>query len=179
VAVPLLTLGRGFNRLSLSDAEAVGEATLIASTVTVVDAGIIAGAVYRPAAEIVPVAALPPVTLFTCQVTAWLEAFATAAENCVVAPSRTVLAPLIVTEATAVALLVPLLPVEHPAKPIAAAVDRTETDSRIDERAPRERKTVMEFSTRASDLRRRDVRLPLSRLTTPLNPQVHYCCDFS
>jgi len=46
--------------------------------------------VYRPALEIVPTVALPPVTPFTCQVTAVLLVFCTVAVNCRVPPAPTV-----------------------------------------------------------------------------------------
>jgi len=57
--------------------------------VTVTVAGL-AGAVYRPELEIVPTVALPPVTPFTCQVTAVLLVFCTVAVNCWVPPAATV-----------------------------------------------------------------------------------------
>jgi hypothetical protein len=50
--------------------------------------GIVAGGVYRPAAEIVPVVLLPPATPFTCHVTAVFVVFVTVAVNCTVDPSR-------------------------------------------------------------------------------------------
>jgi hypothetical protein len=50
--------------------------------------GILVGGVYRPVAEIVPVALLPPATPFTCQVTAVLVVFVTVADNCTVDPNR-------------------------------------------------------------------------------------------
>lgn len=40
------------------------------------------GAVYNPAAEIVPTVVLPPTTPLTFQVTAWFEEFCTVALNC-------------------------------------------------------------------------------------------------
>jgi len=43
--------------------------------------GTTAGAVYNPFASIVPALAFPPVTPFTCQVTAVFEVPLTAAEN--------------------------------------------------------------------------------------------------
>jgi hypothetical protein len=46
--------------------------------------------VYRPKLEIVPTVALPPVTPFTCQVTAVLLVFCTIALNCCVPPAATV-----------------------------------------------------------------------------------------
>jgi len=58
-------------------------------TVTVVVLWTVAGAVYRPELEIVPTVALPPVTPFTCQVTAVLLVF-TVAVNCCVPPVATV-----------------------------------------------------------------------------------------
>ena len=47
-------------------------AWLVAVTVTVDGVGTAGGAVYSPAAEIVPTIALPPATLLTLQVTAEL-----------------------------------------------------------------------------------------------------------
>jgi hypothetical protein len=52
------------------------------------------GGVYRPLVEMVPVAALPPATPFTCQITAVLVRFVTVAVKCVEAPMRVALAPL-------------------------------------------------------------------------------------
>jgi hypothetical protein len=59
--------------------ETLGAATLTAEMVTGFVEGIVAGGVYRPLVLIVPVAAAPPVTPFTCHVTAVLVEFATAA----------------------------------------------------------------------------------------------------
>jgi len=64
-------------------------AALIARTVTVLFAGTADGAVYIPDALIVPVAELPPVTPFTCQVTAMFEVPDTVAPKVCVAPART------------------------------------------------------------------------------------------
>jgi hypothetical protein len=76
---------------------ALAEAALAAETVTTWAEGITAGAAYKPLAEIVPVAAEPPVTPFTCQVTAWLVVPVTVAVNCVVAPRRVEAAPATMT----------------------------------------------------------------------------------
>lgn len=46
--------------------------------------GRLSGAAYNPAADIVPVLALPPETLFTCHVTLLVEAPETLAWNCCV-----------------------------------------------------------------------------------------------
>ena len=74
-------------------------ATEIAFTVTGFDAGTVAGAVYKPVALIVPTVEFPPVTLFTCDVTAVLEVFATVVVNCFVKPACTLAVfGLIVTE---------------------------------------------------------------------------------
>src|SRR5258708_39802372 len=54
----------------------------IAVTVTAAGLGTAAGAVYKPAAEMVPTVALPPVIPLTCQVTAVLAVFRTVALNC-------------------------------------------------------------------------------------------------
>ena len=50
------------------------------------------GALYRPLAEIVPVVVFPPVTPFTCQVTAVLGRPLIAAVNCCVVKTSTVAA---------------------------------------------------------------------------------------
>ena len=62
----------------------------MAVTVTAAGLGATPGAVYRPALETVPTVALPPVTPFTCQVTAVLLVFCTVAVNCCVPPTATV-----------------------------------------------------------------------------------------
>jgi hypothetical protein len=67
----------------------VGSATLVAATCTLAGDGKSAGAVYRPAAEIVPVAALPPATPFTLHVTAVFVVFVTVALNASVFPNNT------------------------------------------------------------------------------------------
>jgi hypothetical protein len=71
----------------LPDAEASAELT--ARTVTVLELGSVAGAVYMPDELIVPVAALPPAKLFTCHVTAVFDDPATVAPKDFVAPART------------------------------------------------------------------------------------------
>ena len=87
-AMPAST-GTGFCNVTalLPDAEASAELT--ARTVTVLELGTVAGAVYMPDALIVPVAALPPATPFTCQVTAVFDDPATVAPKGFVAPART------------------------------------------------------------------------------------------
>jgi hypothetical protein len=55
----------------------------------VLELGIVFGAVYRPDELIVPVAELPPATLFTSQVTAVFDDPVTIALNDFVAPTRT------------------------------------------------------------------------------------------
>src|SRR5438876_496878 len=73
-------------------AAAVGIASAwdTAVTVTVAGFGTTPGSVYRPELEIAPTVALPPVTPFTCQVTAVLLVFCTTALNCCVPPAATV-----------------------------------------------------------------------------------------
>ncbi|HLJ24974.1 MAG TPA: hypothetical protein VKT71_12750 [Candidatus Acidoferrales bacterium] len=68
---------------------ALASAMLTALIVTVLELGIVAGAVYAPEELIVPVAALPFATPFTCQVTAVFEFPETVALNDCVAPART------------------------------------------------------------------------------------------
>lgn len=66
-----------------------GSATLVASTVTLPDAGRIAGVVYTPVASIVPEAAFPPGIPFTLQITAVFVVLLTVAENVCGSPSNT------------------------------------------------------------------------------------------
>jgi len=68
---------------------AAGSPRLIAVTCICAGEGNIAGAVYRPAAVIVPAAAVPPLAPLTLQLTAGLELPITVAENCWVAPRIT------------------------------------------------------------------------------------------
>ena len=69
------------------DADLVGSATLVAVMVTVLGYGTVAGAVYRPAAEMLPTAGLSD------QVTAGFEAFATVAVNICVCAGASVALP--------------------------------------------------------------------------------------
>jgi len=62
-------------------ADLVGSATDTALTVTVAGEGTVLGAVYNPVVDTVPAVALPPVTPFTCQVTAVFVALLTVAVN--------------------------------------------------------------------------------------------------
>jgi hypothetical protein len=75
--------------VTLAVSDFVLSATEIAFTVTGFDAGTVVGAVKSPVALIVPVVELPPVTLFTCHVTAVFDVFATVAVNCCVNPTWT------------------------------------------------------------------------------------------
>ena len=66
----LMSTGNGFCIVTALLAVAVESAELTARTVTtMLELGTAEGAVYRPDELIVPAAALPPVTPFTCQVT--------------------------------------------------------------------------------------------------------------
>src|ERR671923_1004148 len=76
--------------VTCAEADFVASACDTAVTVTVAGLGTTAGAVYRPELEIVPIVALPPLTPFTCQVTAVLLVFCTIAVNCWVPPAATV-----------------------------------------------------------------------------------------
>jgi hypothetical protein len=67
-------------RLAVADFEASCWETAV--TVTVAGFGTVAGAAYIPEEEMVPCAASPPETPFTCQLTPGLEALATEAVNC-------------------------------------------------------------------------------------------------
>src|SRR5256885_16377164 len=87
-AIVTETLGAGV-MVTLAVSDFVLSATEVAFTVTGFDAGTVVGAVKSPVPLIVPVVELPPVTLFTCQVTAVLDVFATVAVNCWVKPTWT------------------------------------------------------------------------------------------
>jgi hypothetical protein len=87
-AMPVST-GTGFCNVTALLPVAVASAELTARTVTLLELGTVIGAVYMPDELIVPVAALPPATLFTCQVTAVFDDPATVALNDFVARART------------------------------------------------------------------------------------------
>jgi hypothetical protein len=85
-------------KFTVADALALGSATLIAVTETVAGAGRTTGAIYSPAAVIVPTTAFPPGTLFTFQVTLVFVAPVTFAWNCCFCPrNRFALAGCMVT----------------------------------------------------------------------------------
>src|SRR5438270_10710338 len=69
-ATTTVTIGRGAMSVTVACANEAGLATEIACTVTVLEAGITAGAVYNPLASIVPTAGEPPRMLLTAHVTA-------------------------------------------------------------------------------------------------------------
>ena len=75
--------------VSVALAEIVGSKLLRAVTVTL-SCELVEGAEYKPEAEIVPVAALPPAVPFTSHVTLLSVGPVTDAENCCVAPDATV-----------------------------------------------------------------------------------------
>ena len=75
--------------LTWAEPDFVGSAMLAAAIVTVALLGKSAGAVYKPAAEIVPTAPFPPATPLTLHVTAVLLVFVTSAENSCMFPSKT------------------------------------------------------------------------------------------
>ena len=87
-AMPVST-GTGFCNVTALLPVAEASAELTARTVTVLELGSVAGAVYTPDELIVPVAALPPATPFTCHVTAVFDDPATVALKDFVAPART------------------------------------------------------------------------------------------
>jgi hypothetical protein len=65
--------------VTTAEADLLVSACAMALTVTAAGLGTLAGAVYRPVVEMVPVLLLPPVTPFTCQVAAVLLVFRTVA----------------------------------------------------------------------------------------------------
>ncbi len=68
--------------VTTADALLCGDEALAAVMVTFAGLGKLAGAVYKPAADMVPTERLPPLTLFTLQLTAELVAPVTLATNC-------------------------------------------------------------------------------------------------
>jgi hypothetical protein len=110
--------GTGFSTLIEAEPDVEGEATLTAVIVTGSTVGIAAGGVYTPELLIVPTLLFPPATVFTCQVTAVFEVFATAAVKGAVLPSRTWSAPLTLTVTAGCGGLFPPEPLsvllEHP-----------------------------------------------------------------
>jgi hypothetical protein len=89
----------------------VGSAAETALTVTTPPEGICAGAVYSPAAEIVPTVALPPATPLTFQVTAVLLVLLTVAvKACVPVPGSTVAEPGSTLTATGAVIVTPMNP---------------------------------------------------------------------
>src|SRR5689334_25208674 len=72
--------------VTAASANTVGVPALVARTVTFGAAGMTAGAVYKPVAEIVPYVELPPAVPFTVHVTFVFAEFETVAVNCCVAP---------------------------------------------------------------------------------------------
>jgi hypothetical protein len=87
-AMPAST-GTGFCNVTALLPVAVASAELTARTLTEPELGNVAGARYMPDELIVPAAAEPPATPFTCQVTEVFDDPATVALNDFVAPTRT------------------------------------------------------------------------------------------
>ncbi|MGC2330615.1 MAG: hypothetical protein WA581_04110 [Candidatus Acidiferrales bacterium] len=85
----LLNTGTGFHSVTALPPLALESEALTASIVTLFGLGRLAGAVKTPEELIVPVAAVPPVTLLTCQATVWLDSPLTLAVNVSVPPMRT------------------------------------------------------------------------------------------
>ena len=75
---------------TVAEAVELGLATLAARTTTLGGFGMTAGAVYKPVAEIVPTAALPPATPLTFQVTDVFALPLTVEVNCCVAAGASV-----------------------------------------------------------------------------------------
>jgi hypothetical protein len=105
--------------------------------VTLAGVGITVGALYTPPVDIVPVALLPPLTPFTCHVTAWFVVFETVAENCAVVRSRVVEGPETLTAIDG-GVLTPFTPPEQPTIATRAA---SKTDER---RASRMKASTLE-----------------------------------
>jgi hypothetical protein len=84
----LVSVGIGFSKVTALLPKAVASAALTARTVTALELGAAPGAVYAPDELIVPVAEEPPVTPFTCQLTALFDDPVTVAVNVCDAPGR-------------------------------------------------------------------------------------------
>lgn len=89
----LLIAGVGFHSVTLLVPLAAEFAAAVALMLIVLEVGRLAGAVYIPAAVIVPVLALPPATPFTNQFTVWSDAPVTVALKGCAAPARTFAEP--------------------------------------------------------------------------------------
>jgi hypothetical protein len=87
-AMPVST-GTGFCNVTVLLPDALAPAELTAATVMMLEAGTVFGAVYAPDEPIVPVAALPPATPFTFQVTEVFDDPVTVTLKDCVAPART------------------------------------------------------------------------------------------
>jgi hypothetical protein len=85
----LVSIGTGFCNVTALLPVAEASAELTARTVTVFELGTVVGAVYAPDELIVPVAALPPATPFTCQVTEVFDDPVTVTVKDCAAPART------------------------------------------------------------------------------------------
>jgi hypothetical protein len=81
VGAMLVSTGTGFCNVTALLPAAVASAELTAVTVTLPEPGTVFGAVYAPDELIVPVAALPPATPFTCQITEVFDDPVTAARK--------------------------------------------------------------------------------------------------
>jgi hypothetical protein len=95
--------------VTCADPVRLASASDIAVTVAVKVDETVDGAVYIPAAEIVPTVELPPVTPLTCQVTAMLDVLVTAALNAWVPPAFNDTLDGVTVTVTGVAGQVPLL----------------------------------------------------------------------
>ena len=86
--------------VTVAEADFEVSATLVAVTLTEDEFSALAGAVYSPCVVTVPTVALPPVTLFTDQVTLVLSFPVTVAVNCCVACNFTVAVVGVIVTAT-------------------------------------------------------------------------------
>ncbi len=85
----VVSVGIGFIKVTAALLDAAESAALTARTVTELELGTLPGAVYMPEELIKPVAELPPVTPFTCQLTVVFDDPVTVALNGCEAPERT------------------------------------------------------------------------------------------
>lgn len=97
--------------MTVAEALLLASAWEIAVTVTVPPVGTVAGAVYKPDVLTVPTVELPPVTPFTCQVTAVFVALLTVAVNCCVFPVCTLAVGGAMLTLTAAVTVIPALDV--------------------------------------------------------------------
>jgi hypothetical protein len=123
----LVSTGAGFQSVTVPLPDAEAFAALTAVMVTTLGLGTLPGAVYTPEELIKPLAALPPVTPFTCQLTDAFDVPLTVALNVCAKPARTLAVPGETETVTPEGEVVPPEfdePLVAPVHPASAAAER-------------------------------------------------------